>query len=531
MRRRFTLYTIIIICFLLLKNVCVGQNNYKYVPGNFMELGKSFDPLNPSNSRPFIIQFDTVKTPGYEILQYRVDVVKSKTQILDLLHFDAKASVKTLGYSFGGQISIDNHDLYSEENINILMTFRILYNPWRIDFAKKYLFSDWIQKDIESGDIKELVEDAGSQYIESIKKGALIYVLATVTNVKSETERQKSLKLTGKGTSGVQYKGETNLKSILNRASGSDNLHIQSNCIGGPNLINTVDLIDKLATDKITFNSLVETITEYLKSLNQNELPVFEFNSNPVSVFIDKSSNHLYFQNIEILDQINQEYIKSDSIGNFLNEILYSENKFKTLMRSTFIDSLNLLRKSNLDYKYELESLFHDCILLNAKNSDSICKFNKKNFDYTPIMSMIPSKEIFYYRPVGNQRIISSGEFIVEKTILNLLPNHKVCLYFDWSISPGRCNNCQNNCDFRVYPYLTAVNEQNVITDFRLIDDSQPSPSKVNYYLEYCDDKFQTDSKGNLNFKIKLYTECGGVIDKIRLEEGSFFKIYYSEQP
>jgi hypothetical protein len=28
-----------------------------------------------------------------------------------------------------------------------------------------------------------------------------------------------------------------------------------------------------------------------------------------------------------------------------------------------------------------------------------------------------------------------------------------------------------------------------------------------------------------------LYTECGGVIDKIRLEEGSFFKIYYSEQP
>lgn len=523
--KNLKLITVLITLFFITNNL-YGQGVYTYVPKNFMQLGQGFDKNDPTVMMSFLQAFDTAgtKNTGVEKLDFEIKAIQSVQELQDMLHFDAKIGVRTLGYNVSASTSIDRNKTFKENSISIVITVRLLYNAWSIVENDKLIFVPVAHKHIKTNpSVENLQKSSGTDYVNAIKKGALIYIIATIHDVSSTEKNAISVSAQGSGGAmGAKIKGEASLTKLIAEASANKKLDFTSHCIGGADLISSADLLSSIVNGEKTLEAIVDDFAEYLGKININDLPAFEYNTNSTARFIDGTS--IPDKKTTRLKRINDEYISVDKriymLQNLVGYDATDPRRFLITpeLRGMLID----LKSEYTTYRNELELAFDDCLYDPcAQTPQTCCVFNRRIIEADEILSQIPSAVIYAFElpsdklEKNNQDIFPPRHFtekipgapvIIKCYLPALIINPGTC--GSWSFQPKLCLGRQTDCP-------TLFNDSYTASD---VD----RPFMVKYT--------NIDSIGNLDVEIKSYaTGCSTNTDpSVKYPKGSYIVVEYN---
>ncbi|MHA6879431.1 hypothetical protein [Ralstonia pseudosolanacearum] len=240
---------------------------YAYHPMSTMYLGAGFSPPDLTSAKIPCVAGDvtSVDGDGAGSGEITTTVVSSASQARDAVHVDAKVDASYLVYKGSASFNFDQTMTFDENSVSVVMyaanTFsrRIIKSPVLTPAAKATL---------NTGDIKQFVQQCGSQLVSMEQRGVMISVILTIRNM-SESSRQvinSSVSASG-GYGPLSGSASAAFKNELSKASQESRLQANVVYVGGSGTAAMEQMVKATLSGTPTMDGISAGIANYVKTM------------------------------------------------------------------------------------------------------------------------------------------------------------------------------------------------------------------------------------------------------------------------
>jgi hypothetical protein len=257
---RFVCRIVTLTFFFCLALRMLSATDYDYYPKANISIGGGFRPLNPTTPPPpcLVVSAETL-TEDNSVGPFKMDVklVHDRSQMYELLHWDAHLAARSLAVSGKVDATFDRETSIESEDIVWVLYAYQEFGSKSIDPTLKPRY------EALRNTPARLLRTCGPEYVASLRRAAQVAAVFTLHTGSQQTKQTLELHFSGSASfSGGSVDFSAGYKNFLKEASQHGNIEVKVFGFGGGGIAKLSDIVTK----SDNFDGVRTTLATYISN-------------------------------------------------------------------------------------------------------------------------------------------------------------------------------------------------------------------------------------------------------------------------